>query len=228
MARNFLTTIRSNRWGFGIHSPFVFDLVTRVIFGKPNPLRNRIPFPVIMNHREKRITEVVVRMIEFFRPEEIHVVTGPGFLQSLILEKYRNGTVFCREAKRDFERYTWFQIEYQRKSVLQKVFITPKSPKGDFLTRWFSIVPPLGGRGSEQLKTKNCIFGVDSRIKEEIEYRGNRVLILIDLKDAGTLGYFRELQNDPGVTITIEVKNMGIVIINPVYQKQNFYIRRWI
>ena len=174
-----MTVITSNRWGFGIHSPFVYRLVTRVICGRLNPFRNRFPLPGNMCRREKRITEVVVRMIEFFRPEEIHVVTGPGFLQSLILEKYRNGTVFCREAKRDFERYTWFQIEYQR-------------------------------------------------ISEEIEYRGNRVLILIDLKDAGTLGYFRELQNDPGVTITIEVKNMGIVIINPVYQKQNFYIRRWI
>jgi hypothetical protein len=43
-------------------------------------------------------------------------------------------------------------------SVLRKVFLTPKSPKGDFLTRWFSIVTPFRGQGVRTIENQKLHF----------------------------------------------------------------------
>lgn len=85
--------IRSNSWGAGIHSPFVYTLVASVIFS-----RNRFPAhsPSDTNgisSKEWERIRLIVRLIDFFRPSIITLIGGtPRF--STILSQLLPGKVF--------------------------------------------------------------------------------------------------------------------------------------
>ncbi len=66
-------TIKSNKWGKGIHSPFVYRLVTEIIF-------SRYPFyafdeikKISASKQEKEELEVLFRLLNFFQPKQIKV-----------------------------------------------------------------------------------------------------------------------------------------------------------
>lgn len=62
--------IRSNKKGFGIHSPSVFHLVTRVLFPRPDvdPLRNGTFFQEDNREGER---EMIFRILHFYQPSRI-------------------------------------------------------------------------------------------------------------------------------------------------------------
>jgi len=66
-----MKVIRSNPWGFGIHSPFVYHLVTRVIFGNGISLSEKVPGIFDTNRRLKRKAELILRLARYFDPEVI-------------------------------------------------------------------------------------------------------------------------------------------------------------
>jgi hypothetical protein len=104
--------IKSNPWGFGIHSPFIFYLVTKVIFGETDLYRQEILFPPGMRYREKLRIKLVSRLIHYFQPENIIMGENCGFLPPLIEEQFQNSVISGKE-KREIpvaETYNQFVI----------------------------------------------------------------------------------------------------------------------
>jgi hypothetical protein len=82
--------IYSNPWGFRIHSPFVFRLVTQGLFGKKILLSDKINREWRLNFRQKKKLTRILRLIEFFRTENISITDEacfPGLYLKEILQK---------------------------------------------------------------------------------------------------------------------------------------------
>jgi len=170
--------IRSNPWGFGIHSPFVYQLVTKVIFGKTDLSSAYFSLPGEIKSLNKRRIYQIIRLIRFFHPDEIIFTNVDESIKRIIRDKFRDDNVQKAE-------------KYRASGFYQKFFVgcDPSDPVKQI------------GEGS--------------------------VLYFPDLKAMGCKDLFLTLQNDPQITVTIEVNHTGLVIANRNYQKQNFYIRRW-
>jgi hypothetical protein len=67
--------IGSNRWGCGIHSPYIYTLISRVIYG--NEFRSPLPPDTrkTSDRNVKRFLDITGRLIRFFKPGMI-VITG--------------------------------------------------------------------------------------------------------------------------------------------------------
>jgi hypothetical protein len=69
---NNIKLIHSNPWGFGIHSPYVFNLVTKVIFGERHCF-NPLSFSIRRNKKMK-FRQMILRFIDFLKPDKIIIV----------------------------------------------------------------------------------------------------------------------------------------------------------
>jgi hypothetical protein len=60
--------ISSNRWGFGIHSPYIYSLISRVIYGKRSMAPHLRPSGMKLNRKEKMFLALADRLIRFYKP----------------------------------------------------------------------------------------------------------------------------------------------------------------
>ncbi|MFZ5429718.1 MAG: hypothetical protein ACOZDD_05755 [Bacteroidota bacterium] len=75
--------VKSNPKGFGIHSPFAFNLVTRVIFAGQRRSRWFAGWLGIRRDRNLEIRELLLRLLTFFRPERVLVFNSEVVVSSL-------------------------------------------------------------------------------------------------------------------------------------------------
>ena len=68
-----MKTIRSNPLGFGIHSPFVYRLVAKGLYGSRKIFLPGLNFPGKMNLRERAKVKFILRLVEFLKPISIVV-----------------------------------------------------------------------------------------------------------------------------------------------------------
>ncbi len=66
-----MKAIRSNKKGFGIHSPFVYRLVTRVLFVDAEFYDFEEIEKLQMNKEEKEQLKLLFRLLNFFQPEKV-------------------------------------------------------------------------------------------------------------------------------------------------------------
>jgi hypothetical protein len=79
--------IRSNKKGFGIHSPSVYHLVTQVLFppGKESLLEQ--PGKLSMNKNEKEELKLVFGLLHFYQPSKVLYCGEPSDNELRILKK---------------------------------------------------------------------------------------------------------------------------------------------
>jgi hypothetical protein len=174
--------IKSNRWGFGIHSPFVYKLVTKVIYGNTIlPTRN-CAFPVKTKSIDRWRSLLIVRLIIFLKPKMVMVSEcvpcQPEIDQLYINTQTGNKSAYLKGIHMKLQT-----------NVYEKFVVSPE--------------PDISG----------------------IELSDHSVWIIPDTRRPGSKELFLSLQNNPCVSITLEVKGTGIVIHNSEYQKQNYLIR---
>lgn len=63
--------IHSNPWGFRIHSPFVFQLVTRGLYRKSTSKENIFSFPGSFSRAERKYAALLINLIQFLQPEDV-------------------------------------------------------------------------------------------------------------------------------------------------------------
>jgi hypothetical protein len=71
-------TIRSNPFGFRIHSPFVYRLVTRGLFGKTTLTSFEISILKKLSFRERCKTLRVINFIRYIHPDRVVTLYGAG------------------------------------------------------------------------------------------------------------------------------------------------------
>jgi integrase len=175
-----MQTIYSNPWGFGIHSPFVYKLVTRGLFKRKAKSAEKINPEWHLNFRQKRKLIRILNLIEYFGTDKINLVDRSIFPGLRIMEILQNG---ISDKKEDHCRF-----------------------------------PGTSTRMS---------IGIDS-FRSLPEASEEDIWIVTDLKNPLNRNLFSEKQHNPLVSITIETCNMGIIIFNSSFQKQNYHIRCWL
>ena len=79
--------IRSNPWGFRIHSPFVYKLVTTGLFRKQDRREKKIIYPESFFPVEKKYTEQILNLIRFLQPVEIVTSGGDNPVHKWIIDQ---------------------------------------------------------------------------------------------------------------------------------------------
>ncbi len=82
-----MKTIRSNKKGFGIHSPFVYDLVTNVLFVKTEISGFEEIEKLNLGRKVNKRYKKLLRLINYFLPEKIYVDSFPDDAELSILKK---------------------------------------------------------------------------------------------------------------------------------------------
>jgi hypothetical protein len=67
--------IRSNPWGFRIHSPFVYQLVTRGLYRKLDRAKKKLAYPESFSAAERKCARQILNLIRFLQPEK-GIVSG--------------------------------------------------------------------------------------------------------------------------------------------------------
>jgi hypothetical protein len=94
--------IYSNPWGFGIHSPFVYRLVTQGLSGKKSRLSDKIGLDWHLKFRQKRKLARLLSLIEFFRTNRIKVTDEHSFPGLQIMEILKKKSFFDYTRKDKF------------------------------------------------------------------------------------------------------------------------------
>jgi hypothetical protein len=84
--------IYSNPWGFRIHSPYVFRLVTKGLSGKKSLSSDKIGQDWHLNFRQKKKLARLLSLIEFFRTNRITVTDQSSFPGFQIMEILKKGS----------------------------------------------------------------------------------------------------------------------------------------
>jgi hypothetical protein len=67
--------IRSNPLGFRIHSPFVYQLVTRGLFRKLDRTKKKLAYPKSLSAAERKSARQILNLFRFLQPE-MGIVSG--------------------------------------------------------------------------------------------------------------------------------------------------------
>jgi hypothetical protein len=213
------TPIRSNPKGYGIHSPFAFNLVTAVLFpGQSSDSLMR------KDHPEKksltRVSTLLFRLLEFFVPRRIILAGNPtdridtGDLE-MALDYYSEISPSSLSSK-----HLWLLPEagvppvqalpedLVRESDAFSARALQTGPEysltaGDFVIVTGSWMPGLLA-GNEMIESV-CFFS--------------------DLGHPRALTNFKKLGEKCNVSQTYELNSCGIVIFNPKFQKEDFVIK---
>ncbi len=89
-----MKTIRSNKKGFGIHSPFVYNLVTNVLFVEPVFYVFHEIEKLNRSKQEKDQLKLLFRLLNCFQPEMVFFDNSFLNEELTILQKFNSQTVF--------------------------------------------------------------------------------------------------------------------------------------
>lgn len=176
-----MNTVYSNPKGYHIHSPFAFDLVTRVMFRRATEAEKDLLKKWRLTEQHTRRMLLIRRLIEFFQPPAIW---APAW----------------------------------KKEMMELVLGGLQSAKNEY----FDGHQPPGLTFSNDFVIADQSVGIPECIPET---NCNSVWFIEDGDTSENGSYFGSFKNHPKVSQTYALKNCGIVIFNPRYQKQDFIIR---
>ncbi len=97
--------VYSNRLGTGIHSPFVYRLVTGIIFGKEDSRTGRFPGSDDLNKHDQFVLSLVVKLIRFMKPERVVMMGTKPQWKNLLTDESKESLLIS--ADRDSENKTF-------------------------------------------------------------------------------------------------------------------------
>lgn len=85
--------IRSNPWGNGIHSPYLYGFVTKVLYGRDDSIPGSNNTCPGINKQDIKRAKMITRMISFFQPAKVVFIGEDGLLRKMISESGIAGRV---------------------------------------------------------------------------------------------------------------------------------------
>lgn len=220
-------------WGFGIHSPFAFRLITKVIREKARYYAYddvetiaRAHVVDVLQRQQKRQRKLIsksrgrllFRLTNFFRPDDILEIGSSWGISSLYL----------RLAERS-ARLTVIEPNVEIGDFAQTLF-TRVGERVDFVREPYALsIPAYLEREREGL------YVVVNRLPKA-QYRAlpqlldpvldKPSLLVIDgiRRNSAVKEWWEALLKDERVRVTIDMKNVGFVCCNPKLNKQDYQV----
>ena len=290
--------IRTNPYGFGIHSPFAYHLVARVLFGKALSFPGEKEALAALRYGDRRLAARILRLARYFSPELLLTGDEGSPLMTTLTPLWPvllPNTRVCSVTQKKDPYYSrpfpaGDQSSGDRSSGCQSSGDQPsgcqssadQSPCGPMSVNRLSDKLLPGQRPSDnvlpgQRPSDNVLPGqrpsgvlpsdpqhsVDrspenqppvapgSGYESQAGNRKPRVetmvigslvchfpssltrvnapacWILTDLGNLELKGFFNILRLSDTTSLTFEVKKTGIVIFDPRFKKQNYFVREW-
>lgn len=212
--------IRSNPYGFGIHSPYGYHLVARVLFGKSS--LTAIEKRLLSGHsrHERKTARRIVQLAVFFHPACVVLPMRDEPLVTLLAEwlpLILPATPIGRgEDPGSLQR----QPGEDRQVAPESHQVAPegRNTSGE---EGNGAVPP----GHVKMTIGTLPGDFPASIPEE-PFPAS--WILIGLQNLELLHFFNTLRHSDKTTFTLEVDNTGIVIFDPKLMKQDYFVREWL
>lgn len=219
------------RKGFGVHSPFAFTLITRVIderggfycYYDVELIRRQLVyqgFPAVRGEIKRSHGQLLFRIVNYFKPKHLLQIGSPAGIATLYLTSYASD-IQCIALEADSEsaqKTYWCVRKYQHAPV--------QILAGDY----HQTLP----QALQQLKTLDFVFFQTASRKGE-----NRAWVEEALKhihpdsvfffegiraNAEMRQLWKELCLRPEVVLSFDLYNVGLLFFNPRFHKQNYIV----
>lgn len=218
--------IRSNPYGFGIHSPYGYHLVARVLFGKSSLTATEKRLLSGHSRPERKTARRIVRLAGFLNPACLVLPSRDEPLLTLLAEwlplimpatPIGRGVDPGAPQRLPGDNPAFPHAERQSSgdalSLPPESCTTPREEEN-------GAVPP--GHVKMTIGTHPGDFPTGIP-----DYPFPASWILCGLQDLELLRFFNTLRHSEKTTFTLEVDNTGIVIFDPKLMKQDYFVREW-
>ncbi|MDO5523979.1 MAG: hypothetical protein Q4G48_08045 [Bacteroidia bacterium] len=195
--------------GFGIHSPFAFNLVTEVIYEKHAHTAFFDIQKVLSEHGAEtdgqKLHHLSYRLVRYFKPERaLEIATGKGINTLYISAGYKDVSCECfgsaadnvllaRNLHRTFNKNVKFIDELDAGRRYDAIFL--------YLNAFSADMEDLFSMSSERAFW--VITGINRRNGKQ---------------------FWRNIVQDERARLTFDMNDMGVVILNKSYHKANYFI----
>ena len=196
--------------GFGVHSPFAFNFITNVLFEKRSYYAYfDIPRYLSEKHIDTPISSVhqlSFRLVNFFRPKNVLIV-GEEQDYALPLFVYTaspEARIICltdQETKSKMSEICAARMEFWHEFRVE--------PMDAIIIDMHSL-------------PKTC----DITIENLLKISNNQTFWMIRHinADKESRRFWKDVQNDPRIALTFDMRQDGIVILNSSYYKLNYLV----
>jgi len=221
-----------HRKGHGIHSPYLFEFVNQVLF---NARKNRVPEPILKEHRNLRSESSFVRrssvsgkygallyrISRWFRPEMIlELGTGMG-ISTMYLSSGSPETPL-HSIERDMERAR------EAAQLICRCCPGPVSIHwGEMEEKMEDILPLVPGRFLAFVDGNHHYDPTVDYVRKLLDKAGEEAVIVMDdiYWSAGMQGAWKEIISWPEVRVSVDLFHMGILLVRGDMHKRKIKIK---
>lgn len=220
-------------WGFGIHSPFAFRLITKVIREKARYYAyddiEAIRHERVENHlsrSQKRLRKRIstsrgrlfFRLTNFFRPHKILEIGSSWGISTLYLRLAdRSSQLTVAEPADEVVRFA-------------ERLLAEAGVKADFVRENYeTFLPDYLEQNSERLyivvnRLPKSYYGMLSRLLDVALDKQSLLIIDGIRSNSAVKSWWESLIKDPRVRVTVDMKNVGFVCCDPKLNKQDYQV----
>lgn len=219
---------------YGVHSPFVFHLITRVIEERASYyrleeialLRKRLfqrEMPITKKVRREAISlkkgALLFRLANFFKPQTILQVDSSFGLSTLYLSSYAPDLQCISIVPETEAEVTRWVFQQGARTVIDLRTGSPKEHLSECL-------PPLKSLDFVFLNAYDKQNNTLDLFLSCMPYAGEQTLFVIDgiRNDKRMRETWQAIIAHPEVTVTLDLRSIGLVFLNKKLHKQNYKI----
>lgn len=171
--------VYSNRLGTGIHSPFVYRLVTGVIFGKEVGHNGMIPGSDELNRFGQFVLSLVVNLVKYLKPERVVIMGKKPEWQNLLMRELKDSLLI----NEDFD--SGYNAFYDNDLIIFSSFpgLTFELPDSKIKCTWVLT-------GTKELKMKEFMNKLRNSPEPSLTLEVNKTGIAIFNPDFHKQNYF--------------------------------------
>jgi len=208
----------SNGKGHGIHSPFVFNLITKVF----NDDRHFYAFETIPNDTKAKYTRLLFRLVDFFAPQQVVELNASSNIMSLYLAAGNSNaivTLFVESKAMLPKNQQIVELAaLQNIEIVEGKFEDVFMPKGLAISTMDFIFINTKNANASTLRVFNALVPY---VKDQ------SVVAIADIHSSKEReqAWFR-IKTHPSVTLTIDIFFIGLVFFRKEQaEKEHFIIR---